>query len=113
MSLTPQDQLRMYLGEVVGPGQTDEDTLFTDVEIQQFLDDAGSNVTRAAREGWRAKAAKLATLVDVTEGNSSRAMSQAHAQALDMVDHFNHMTSPKTDGRTRVGRIRRRWGYYG
>lgn len=110
MTLTPQDQLRLYLGEVVGPGQTETDTLFSDEQVQQFLDDADGSVVRAAREGWRAKAAELASLVDVTEGNSSRAMSQAHAQALDMVDHFNRLTSAPTDGRTRVGRIRRRWG---
>jgi len=107
MAFTENEQLRQLLGETIPEGGTDADTLFTDDEIQSYLD-ATSSVDRAAYEGWRVKAARLSNLVDVTEGNASRKMSDLHAQAMSMVRQFERATAGPTEGRTRIGRIRRR-----
>jgi hypothetical protein len=102
------DQLRLMLAEVIQEGETDEDTLFTDVQIDIFLSDAGGSLERAAYEGWRIKAAHYAGLVDVSEGNASRAMSDLHEHALKMVRLYERSTAGPTEGRARVGSIRRR-----
>lgn len=103
---TPLDLLRLYIDDVM-PINGDE-PMFSDAELQQALDNASQDPERAAVEGWRWKAAKFASLVDVTEGNASRAMSDMQAHALQMIKHFSGSSSGPTEGRTRVGRIRRR-----
>lgn len=108
MALTDIDRLRSLLGEEVPDGGTDSDTLFSDEKIDDLLLLAGQDVERAAYEGWRIKAAKLSDLVDITEGNASRAMSDAHKHALDMIRHFQRSSGGPTEGRTRIGSIRRR-----
>lgn len=107
MSFTENEQLRMILGETIPEGGTESDTMFTDAEIQQFLDSNPSQ-ERAAYDGWLVKAARYANLVDVTEGNASRKMSDLHAHALDMVAQYRRASEGPTEGRTRIGRIRRR-----
>lgn len=107
MALTTMQQLRLYLND---PEPTDgTDPEFSTNELQSALDAAGDNPERAAVEGWRWKAAKAAALVDVTEGNASRAMSDMQAQALAMMKHFETSRSGPTEGRTTIGRIRRRY----
>jgi hypothetical protein len=106
MPLTPDEQLRQMLGESIPDGGTDADTLFTNIEIEQFLEN-GPNLEYAALSGWRIKAARLASLVDTTEGNAARKLSQAFTQAQDMVKLYTRSASGPTEGRTRVGRIRR------
>lgn len=105
--LSTLDQLRLYLDD---PMPTDglSEPMFTDAELQQILDDAFGNPERAAVEGWRWKAAKYSAMVDVTEGNSSRAMSDLHGHALAMIKHYSQSTQGPTEGRTRIGTIRRR-----
>lgn len=109
MALSDAERVRQLLGESVGPGQSEADTLFTDEEIEGLLAESFNNVERAAYEGWRVKAAKFANLVDITEGNASRSMSDLQDHALKMVAHYARATAGPTEGRTRVGRIRRRW----
>lgn len=108
MPITDSDRLRRLLGEEIPEGGDESDTLFTDATITDLLTLSGDNVERAAYEGWRIKAARLSDLVDITEGNASRAMSDAHAHALDMVKHFQRSSGGPTEGRTRIGNIRRR-----
>lgn len=103
---TPMDMLRLYIDDVMPLDGTDP--MFSDDELQSVLDAAGGDPERAAVEGWRWKAAKYAALVDVTEGNASRAMSDLQDHALAMVNHFAKSSSGPTEGRTRIGTIRRR-----
>lgn len=105
--LTALQQLRLYIND---PDPTDGSLPeFSDGELQSALDTSGGNPERAAVEGWRWKAAKAAALVDVTEGNASRAMSDMQEHALAMMKHFETSRSGPTEGRTTIGRIRRRY----
>lgn len=107
MALTENEKLRQLLGESIEVDETEDDTLFTDEEIQDFLDRANSNLDRAAFDGWRAKAAKLSNLVDTSEGNSQKKFSQLLDGANDMVKMYQRSSTGATEGRSRVGRIRR------
>lgn len=107
MPLTQVQRLRQLLGETIPVGGTEDDTLFTEEEIQGFLDDNPQSIERAAYEGWRVKAAKLSNLVDTTEGNSQKKFSQLLDNALDMQKVFLRSSEGATEGRTRVGRIKR------
>lgn len=100
-------RLRGLLGDSLAQGQDPTDAFFTDDQIASLLLDAEGNLNRAAYEGWSMKAAAYAELVTVTEGNASRQMSDLQAHALAMVKHFQSASSDLTNGRTRIGRIRR------
>lgn len=106
MALSALDRLRLLLAD---PLPTDgSDPMFSDTVLQDLLADSGNDPERAAAEGWVMKAAKYAHMVDVTEGNASRAMSDLHGHALDMVKQFQRSSTGPTEGRTRIGSIRRR-----
>ena len=107
MPLTPDAQLRQLLGEDIPSGGSEEDTLFTNEQILDLLLEGGGDVERAAYNGWRVKAAKLSSLVDNTEGNIQRKFSQLLDNALEMVKVYQRSSSGPTEGRARVGRIRR------
>jgi hypothetical protein len=99
------DRVRQLLGEEVPLGGSDTETLFTDEQIEGLLLDQGS-VDAAVAEGWRIKAAKFASLVDVQEGTSKRAMSDMHKNALAMVEAFGGGGTGGTFGaRTRQHKI--------
>lgn len=106
VDMTPAELLRMRLGESYPEGGSASDTLFTDAEIETIIKMAPSS-GRAAFEGWRVKAAKLSTLVDTTEGNTSRKFSQSLANAEKMMRQWSRSGDGATEGRARVGRIRR------
>jgi hypothetical protein len=55
--------------------------MFTDGQIQTFLDKCAQMVNAATAMAWRAKMAMYAVQVDVVEGNSQRHMSQAYTAA--------------------------------
>jgi len=78
----PKTQVRLQLGESIPPGGVDTDTMFTDAQIQSFLDTCNQLVNKATAMAWRAKAAAFVGQVDVQEGNSSRKMSQAYENAM-------------------------------
>lgn len=98
--------LRLLLGEQIPEGGDEADTLFTDEQLEEWIDESG-DVERAALDGWRAKAAHFANLVDVTEGASSRAMSDLLTNAEKMVRIYLRSSGGPTEGRVRIGRIRR------
>jgi hypothetical protein len=81
MAISDADLLRARLGESIPEGGSDADTLFTDEQIEDFLDRYGS-VANSLAEAWEVKAAALSTLVDTAEGNSRRQLSQAYANAI-------------------------------
>jgi len=95
------------LGEVIPPNGTEIDTLFTDGTIERLISESNENLERAAYEGWRLKAAHFANLVDVTDGNASRTMSDLYDHADKMIKVYQRASSGPTEGRTRIGRIRR------
>lgn len=104
MALTDGDRLRSLLGEEIPAGGTEADTLFTDEKIEDVLLASGGDLDAAALSGWRIKAAKLSDLVNVTEGNSSRAMSDLHKNALAMVKYYEGGGADGTPGGVR-GRV--------
>lgn len=106
MPLTPNQRLRQLLGEDIPVGSSDVDTLFTEEEIDDLLAE-NEDLERAAYEGWRVKAARLSNLVDNTEGNVQRKFSQLLDNANDMIKLYLRSSGGPTEGRTRVGRIRR------
>lgn len=110
MGLPAEDILRQLLGEVVQPGEAESDSMFTDAEIEDFLLRARRDLERAAYFGWLAKAANYSNLINVGEGNATRSMSDLHKHAMDMVKYYESSNAGLVQGRTRVGRIRRRFG---
>lgn len=102
MALTDAERLRALLND------TDENEPYlSDEQIDDLLEESG-DIERAALGGWRILAGKFAELVDITEGNASRKMSQLHQHALDMVKLYSSSRGGPTEGRTRIGRIIRR-----
>jgi hypothetical protein len=73
---------------------TDEpdDGTYTDEEMAERAQ-AATNLYVAARDIWIEKVAALAPLVDVSEGGSSRKMSQAYTQAKAMVTFYSELAS--------------------
>lgn len=106
MAVSDAERLRALLGEQIPEGGSATDTLFSDAEIVDLLETEGS-VERAALGGWRVKAAHFANLVNVTEGNASREMSDLLKNAQEMIKLYTRSSTGPTEGRTRVGRIRR------
>lgn len=106
MALTDMDRLRLAVDDPVPTDGSDPD--FSADQLQDALDQGAGNVERAAAIVWRWKAARAADLVDVTEGNASRAMSDMQGHALAMAKGYEKSTTGPTEGRTTLGRIRRR-----
>lgn len=107
MALEESDRLRQLLGEQVPDGGSVADTLFSDDEIEDLLERGGGDAERAAYEGWRVKAAKLSSLVDNTEGNVQRKFSQLLTNANIMMKNYSRSSAGPTEGRTRIGQIKR------
>lgn len=82
------DLVRLQCGESIPSGGSDADTMFTDDQIQTFLDMNNQSVNGATANAWRVKAANFASQVDVTEGNSQRKMSQAYQQAKSQATYW-------------------------
>lgn len=102
---SPLDLLRLYVND---PNPTDGTLpMFTDAELNLALGAYNQNPKRAAAMVWDWKAARAASLVNVTEGNASRDMSDMHAQFLEMLGRAEKARSGPTDGRTTIGKIRR------
>lgn len=106
MASADELKLRSLLGEEIPEGGSEDETLFTDEKIAELLA-SNSELERAAYEGWRIKAAKLSSLVDTTEGNAQRKFGQLLDNALDMVKIYQRSSSGPTEGRTRIGHIKR------
>jgi hypothetical protein len=53
--LSPSDLVRLQCGESIPDGGEDTDTLFTDGQIQTFLDSCNQMVNAATAMAWRAK----------------------------------------------------------
>lgn len=107
MNRTDDEQVRAKLGEAIPSGGSDTDTMFTDEEIQDFLELGNGKVNAAAYYGWIEKAANYANLVNVNEGNAARELGELHKQALRMADRYVGYVPTPSRGRARMGNIAR------
>lgn len=107
MNATPAERLRNLLGEPIRPGAEADSTMFSDEEIDDFLEMAHDNVKAAAYEGWLVKMANYANLVTVNEGNASRELTELHKNAKRMVDQYAGYAITPGRGRARIGNITR------
>ena len=73
---------------------------FDDPSLSAFIDSAAGNLNSAAGVVWGVKAARLAGLVDVTEGSSSRKLSQMSDHALKMAAFYGGETATSAGGRS-------------
>lgn len=101
------DLLREYLSDPTPESGDEDPPMFSDARLEAMLARADGDPERAAADGWKMKAANYAEMVDVTEGNASRAMSDLQDHALNMSKTFEKSRSGPTEGRTTIGRIRR------
>lgn len=86
-------------------GEPDPDSYTDDVLSARI--DASRDLNELAAEIWREKAAAVAGLVDVTEGNSTRSLGNLYKQALAMAAQYqSRVTSTSTTPTGRVTRIR-------
>jgi hypothetical protein len=105
MNRTTSQRLRALIGESIPEGKTDADTMFSDLEVADLLEEGGQDIQAAAYYGWREKAANYARLVNVNEGNAARELSDLHRQALRMMDRFVGYVPTSSRGRARIGRL--------
>lgn len=86
------------------------DDVFTPPVLSSMIDAVGVN--GAAASIWRQKAAKYASLVDVSESGSSRSMSQMYKNAAQAAKDFQDLSDSEitvkvVHRRTRVRSIER------
>ena len=105
MNRSLDEQLRAKLGESLPEGGKASDTMFSDTEIEDLLEEGNQIVRAAAYYGWVEKAANYAGLVTVSEGNASREMTELHRHALRMMDRYVGYVSTPGRGKARIGRI--------
>lgn len=107
MNQSTAQRLRLLLGESIPTGGSDADTMFSDNEIDDFLE-LGFDVPEAgAYYGWQAKMANYANLVTVNEGNAARELTELHRNAKRMLDEFRGYVNTSSRGRARIGNITR------
>mgnify|MGYP000863853550 CR=1 FL=1 len=105
--LTPEQKLRIHLGEQIPEGGEDKDTMFSDQEIAFFLEEGFGDPKAAAYHGWLAKMANFTNLVNVSEGNAARELGELHKSAQRMVDRYSGYATTPSRGRARIGYISR------
>ena len=111
MALTSVDILRSILSESIPSGGTAADTMFTADQIDALLLDRTMN--EAAAAGWAEKAGQYAELVDTSEGNSGRKMSDLHRAALSMAEYYRGLADADaiaaggSGGHVTIGKISR------
>lgn len=103
--LTPEEHLRLLLGEQIPEGGQDTDTMFSDQEISHFLSEGNDDVRAGAYWGWLAKMGNYSNLANVSEGNAARELGELHKAAQRMVTQYSGYVETSGRGRARVGRI--------
>ncbi len=85
------------------------ETTYTDEVLGDRIDAANGDLNLVAMEVWTEKASKFSTLVDITEGGSSRKNSQLASNALTMAAHFRGIVEDGTPGvrGTRIKKLTR------
>jgi len=103
MSLTDGERLRELLGESIPVGGDEDDTNFTDEQIDDILE-RFPDLYEGVAEGWRILAGQFAKLVNTNESGTSRSMSDLHRHALEMNKFYSSgsVETPVTEDRRRV-----------
>lgn len=83
--------LRDYLGERIPDGGSEDDTFFTDAELEDMITSNPYEVVGAAVTGWAAKAGEYARLIDINESGGQRLLSQKYRQAAAQLKFFQDM----------------------
>jgi hypothetical protein len=108
VAVTDEERLRALIGESIPEGKDASATLFSDEDITDLLNRWGSPEA-ALGEAWQQKAAVLVNLVTVTEGSSTRRLSDMHKAAMAMAKMYGGDESGGIPlggvGTTRVHRI--------
>jgi hypothetical protein len=78
------EQLRLRIGERIPNPGSEADTMFSDAELAGMIE-ASDTILQATVLGWQMKASELARLVDMTEGDSSRKLSQRYENARKQI----------------------------
>lgn len=86
------DRLRLLLGEPIPEGGDEQDTFFTELQVQSLLDNNNDSMNLAAVEGWTMKMARYARLIDMDEAGAARKLSQKYRQAREMSNFFIKLT---------------------
>jgi hypothetical protein len=73
-------------------------TTYTDAELTERLTDAGNDVNVVARDIWQEKLAAASTFVNVSEGGSSRSLSQAYDHAKEMLAYYQDQVDQALGG---------------
>lgn len=98
-------QLRLLIAEPTGVEP------YTDSALNARIDTDGGDLYLTASKIWTEKAAAAATLVDTSEGGSSRKMGDVYEQALAMAKAMQAQIvtplEPTSTRRTVVSRLRR------
>lgn len=110
MALTDAERLRQMLGESIPSGGSDEETLFSEREIDDFLLRGEGDLNKAAYHGWVAKSGIYANMADVQEGVSREALGRLFEMAQTKVDEFGGLSGllPGRSRHARIGRVVRR-----
>jgi hypothetical protein len=88
MPLTPVDRLRRMVGDRLPIGGNEADCFFANEEIQDLIDEAGSDMNLAALNGWLAKMAEFAKLVDRDTSGANIKLSQMYKNAESMARFY-------------------------
>jgi hypothetical protein len=90
-------KLRKLINETIPIGKTEDETLFSDEEINDLITEAAS-IEAAAAEGWTQKAGKLQTGEPATEGYSAgqetyklTSLKDRVKMCLDMAAHYRQL----------------------
>lgn len=102
--LTPEQQLRLLVGERIPPGGSETDTLFSNEELSIILNRHNDEFNSAAAEAWAIKAAEFAVLIDVSEEGSERRLSQRYRHAMLQLDYYSNLVQADKDALLEVAR---------
>jgi hypothetical protein len=95
---TPLEDLRRMIDEPT-------EAVYTDVALSERITSAAS-LNALAQEIWLEKSARYSRLVDMSEGSSSRKLSQLYTQAVGMAGKYGALAEAGGLGGSRPTRIR-------
>lgn len=103
MPMTDNDRLRRMVGDRIPLGKDEGDAFFSNEELTDMLAEAGGNLNLAAVNGWLAKMAEFAKLIDTDISGANRKFSQMYKNAESMFEHYASVIG--ADTAAIVGRV--------
>lgn len=91
------------VGDRLPPGGSEGEAFFSNAEIDDLLEEANNDLNRAAMNGWLAKMAEFAKLIDTDISGANRKLSQMYKQAEGMLRHYASVIGADADAV--VGRV--------